>query len=74
MEISLRITEFWKLLEALVKFEHYWRIHLIVLRGLLPFTPYFGFFQRSHPGSADEADNITDEEIDGMWLYNQLYL
>lgn len=74
METSLRITEFWKLLVALVKFEHCWRIHLIFLRGLLLFTPFFGFFQRSHPGSADEADNITDEEIDGMWLYNQLYL
>ena len=23
--------------------------------------------QRSHPGSADEADNITDEEIEGEY-------
>ena len=26
------------------------------------------FSQRSHPGSADEADNITDEELEGEGL------
>ena len=27
----------------------------------------FLFWQRSHPGSADEADNITDEEFEGKY-------
>ena len=26
---------------------------------------YLLFLQRSYPGSADEADNITDEELEG---------
>ena len=59
------------------RFWHHWELHyneinnhsLLVIN--LVEALLFLFWQRSHPGSADEADNLTDEEFEGLLCKNK---